>query len=317
MSNNFSVRIFNTVKDSLKPALKTLFWFLKWMIPISLIVTVLDYFGILAWFADLINPFFKIFGLSGQCSLVFVTGALLNIYSAIGIISTLTLNLREITILAVMCLIAHNLIIETTVQKKTGSSAIKMVLLRLICAFVMAYILNILLPVELKSTVKSGVIVEKTGSFIELIQNWGIKTFYFVIKVSCFVFGIIILQKLLEEFGILVWLSRIFSPLMKIMGLPEKTSFLWIIANVIGLAYGGAIMINALNEGKFTKDECVAVNNHIGISHSMLEDSILFIAIGVPVLWIIFPRFFLAIIVVWFFRFVNYLNSRNKCLVLK
>jgi len=45
----------------------------------------------------------------------------------------------------------------------------------------------------------------------------------------------------------------------------------------------------------------------LAISHSLLEDTMVFVAIGVPVFWITIPRIFLAIVVVWMIRFILYL----------
>jgi hypothetical protein len=93
---------------------------------------------------------------------------------------------------------------------------------------------------------------------------------------------------------------------MKLFGLPLQSSFMWLVANVVGLAWGSAILIEYVKSGKVNKYEANLLNHHIAVSHSLLEDTLLFVAIGVNVLWITFPRLFLAIAVVWgvrlFFR---------------
>jgi hypothetical protein len=85
-------------------------------------------------------------------------------------------------------------------------------------------------------------------------------------------------------------------------GLPTQASFMWLIANVIGLAWGSAILIEQSEQGKITKQEANLLNHHIAISHSLLEDTLLFVAIGVAASWIIFPRLILAFIAVWTYR---------------
>ena len=102
------------------------------MLPVSLGVSVLQYMGILNIISDLLNPAFHLVGLPGASALVFITSAVLNIYACIAVIGTMILDMREITILALMCLISHNMIVETAIQKKTGSSAVRIVVVRLL-----------------------------------------------------------------------------------------------------------------------------------------------------------------------------------------
>jgi hypothetical protein len=117
------------------------------------------------------------------------------------------------------------------------------------------------------------------------------------------------LQKLLEEFGIIKALNTPLKPFMKVMGLPRSTTFSWIVANVLGLAYGSAIIMEEVEEGKMSRKDADLLNHHIVVSHSQLEDPLLFAAIGVPLFWIIWPRVVLAIIVVWLRKFYDVIKS--------
>ena len=296
-------RVYSCVQKAIPAAIKTLKWLFQWMIPLSLLVTILDYSGLLIIIADWLNPVFNLIGLSGQSSLVFITAGLLHIYSAIAVIGSLSLNMREVTILAIMCLISHNLIIETIVQKKTGSSAFRMIAIRLGMAIFAGILFNWVLPFSLENQMYHLSVPANNQAFIEVMKIWGFKTLKLLLKVSVFVLSIMIIQRLLEEFGILKWLSTIFKPFMKVLGLPEKSSFLWIVANVVGLMYGAAIMFDELKNGRISKEDCDLLNHHTAVSHSLLEDTLLFAALGVPFLWIVIPRVLLAIPVVWIARF--------------
>jgi len=296
-------RLYSCVQKATPSAIKTLIWLFQWMIPLSLAVTLLDYSGFLVIIAGWLNPVFNLIGLSGQSSLVFITAGLLNIYSAIAVIASLSLNMREITILAIMCLISHNLIIETIVQKKTGSSAFRMVAIRLGMAILAGILFNLTLPLSLQNQMYHLSVPAQDLALSDVITNWFVNTLKLLLKVTVFVFSLMVIQRLMEEFGILNWLSKIFKPFMRVLGLPEKSSFLWIVANVVGLMYGAAIMFDELKNGKISKEECDMLNHHTAVSHSLLEDTLLFAAIGVPFLWIVVPRVLLAIPVVWIARY--------------
>jgi spore maturation protein SpmB len=299
------------VTPSLKQGMKTAVWLLKLTIPVSFGVFLLDHFGILQMLANFTEPFFSLLGLTGKASIILITSWFTNIYSVIAVMATLDISVREGLILATMCLIAHSLIVETGIQRKTGSSAVRMVLIRLISGFVAAGLLNWVLP-EFTGKIETGTVMGQTGfwqAFISWLKAISVRSLKIVILVNL----LLILQRLLSELGILKWLERPFYPFLRIMGLPQQTSFLWLVANTLGLSYGSAIMISESAEGHLTREDADLLNHHIAVSHSQFEDTLLFAAMGFSIPWLIFPRFLLAVVVVWLRRFeLSAMKYRTK-----
>jgi len=294
---SISLRIFQSSKRALPKAGKTVL-LLKIILPVSLIVSLMQYFGVIAFIAAYLSPVFSVIGLPGESAIVFISSIFLSLYAPIAIITTLALDLREVTILAIMCLISHNLIVESAVQQKTGTSAALMFVLRIIISFVAAYLLNLLLP----DHIGDSRIAEKSVIFENINQMlifWLNGAFKLIIKIVLIVTGLMILQQILNEFKILNFISGLFAPVMKVMGLSPESSFLWFISQIVGLTYGSAIMIEAVEDQQISRKDVNLLNYHIAINHSLLEDTLLFVAIGVPAGWIVVPRFALAILVVW------------------
>lgn len=310
MSDTFP-RIKSATIAAFPKAKKTTLWLLKIIIPISFIVSVLQYLGVINFIAHYLAPVFSVVGLPGEAAIVFITSIFLSLYAPIAIIATLPLDARDITILAVMCLIAHNMIVETAVQSKTGSSYWRMFLIRIIGAFVAAYFLNILLPKNIQTAelVGESVILD---SFRAMLIDWGKNTLWLIVKVLMIITGLMILQEILKEFKILDAVSKSLAPLMTTMGLPKSTSFLWFVAHVLGLTYGSAVMIDSFENNELSRADADLLNHHIAVNHSTLEDTLLFVAIGVPVLWMIIPRFILAIIIVWGVRFLHHVSLKSR-----
>ena len=69
-------------------------------------------------------------------------------------------------------------------------------------------------------------------------------------------------------------------------------------------------MLQEIETKGITSRSANLLNYHIAINHSLLEDTLLFVAIGVPVGWIVIPRIILAIIIVWCLRAI--LSARKK-----
>jgi hypothetical protein len=310
-NKNVLTRLIGCFKKSWRKALSTAWWMIRLMLPISLSVMLLQHFGILQYISEYLSPVFKHIGLPGEAALVYITSFFLSIYAAIAVISTLAFDMREITIMAIMCLIAHNMIIETAIQKRTGSSPVRIVIVRIVCSFIAAYLFNFFLPTAEIGLTKANETIQHQG-LLYVLEVWFSGSFWLSLKIILLVTGLMFLQKILDEFGFMNVLSKIFKPLMKPMGLSNKISFHWIIANTIGLTYGSAIMFEQVETGKISLTDADYLNQHIAVSHSLLEDTILFAAIGVSAWWITFPRVAIAIVVVWLYKAEQRFFWQNK-----
>lgn len=296
--------------NALPKAARTSWWLLKIILPVSLAVSILQHIGLIDLAAIYLTPLFSLIGLPGESAIVFITSIFLSLYAPIAIIATLSLEMREITILALMCLITHNMIVETAIQKKTGSSYLRMFLLRLTSSFVAAAVLNWLLPADLGgSLVKESLIQHST--FADMLIHWFRGAIELSLKIVLIITGLMMLQNILRDFRLLHYLSRTFAPLMRFFGLPEQIAFLWLVAQTLGLAYGAAVLIEEVDNKEVSREDANLLNHHIAVNHSMLEDTLLFVAIGVPVLWIMVPRIVLAFIIVWTLRLIQHTTTKN------
>jgi len=302
MDNQLYRKVSRALLDGAKSSISTILFLLKIMVPTSLAVSLLGWSGILKVVAGFLAPLMKLIGLPGEAAFVFISGALLNNYSAIAVLTSLEFSLRDATILAVMCLISHNLIVETTVMKSTGSSALKMVILRVGTAFIAAFILNLMLSRSSAGIVFSEGTSAGSMAFLPMLAAWGISTLRLVIKIIIYVLIIMITQSIFEEFKLMDFLSKLLEPFMKIFGLPAKASFLWIVINIVGYAYGAGILKSEAESGRMTKQESDLFNHHAAISHSLLEDTILYSALAIPLFWLVVPRLVLATASVWLER---------------
>ena len=293
-------RLVKCVNAALPQGTKTALWLLKITIPVSFAVFLFDYSGWMNIVAGWAAPLFRLIGLSGEASIVLITSIITNIYSAIAVMTTLGTGYREGTILAVMCLISHALIVETAIQKKTGSKPWRMIFTRLSASLLAAFLLNSFLPGKIEGN--HEVLVKQTIEFVPALKEWLRAISITTLKIVVLVNLLLILQKILSEFGLIKWLLKPFIPLLKIMGLPPGTGFLWMVAYTLGLSYGGAIMISQSEEGHLTNEEADLLNHHIAVSHSLLEDTLLFAAMGYNLAILIFPRIFLSVLYVWLRR---------------
>ena len=286
------------IRSATPSALKTIWWLTKIMVSVSFAIMLLQYFGIIEVISRWLTPVFSSFGLPGEAALAYVSGYFVNCYTAMAVMSSLHLDMRAATILAVMVLCSHNMIVETTVQAKTGSSALRIVVIRTLSAFILAFVLNKIMPGQFEKTVTEAVTTENL-TFVEMLKNWALRTMKTVGLMIVLVYALTLLQRILNEFGIIEHIANFLKPVMVFFGLPPRTAFLWLVANTLGLAYGAAVMIDETEHGSTTKEENDLLNHHIGVSHSNLEDLLLFTAIGGNFLWMLLSRWAMSLLLVW------------------
>ena len=277
--------------------MKTAWWLIKITVPVSFGVMLLDYFGVLTLMAKYTGPIFGYVGLPGISAIVLVTSIFTNIYSVVAVLSLLQLPMREGMILATMCLVSHGFLIETAVMKRTGSSAIRMILLRLTGSFVIGWMLNKIMPGGISDDIQT--VIQQHQDFSSVLIHWLSSISQTTLKILILVNLLLIFQRILDEFGWMKAIEKPLSPFMKIMGLPRSTTLSWVVANLIGLAYGSAIMIDESEKGRMNREDADLLNHHVSLSHSQLEDPLLFLTLGYAIHWLIWPRIIIAIVAVW------------------
>ena len=302
----FWKRIIQCVKDTIRPAFKTIRFLLFIMLPVSFAILLLKSTGLLQYVSEYMNPLMQFLGLPGEAALAYLSSILMNIYSAIAVIKTISLTDKQLIILATMCLIAHTFFVECIVMKKTGSHLRKIVVLRIFMSLLAAWILKNILPpgedflrispAETPEPPKLGFSAEQ---FMEGLGPWFKESMFLVLQIFLIVFLVMLLQRILAEFGLTKKLVKIARPLIVLFGLSPNTAYVWIIANTVGVAYGAGVMIEEMSTGNMTRTEADIFNHHASINHSQIEDTLLFVSLGVPYVWAALPRLILSIIVVW------------------
>lgn len=277
--------------------MKSCSWLLQLMIPISLSVALLQHFGIIAWIAQYLNPIFFYLGLPGSSAVIFISGAMAGTYAGLAAMMSIQLTLRQATILGLMIALCHALPMECAVNRKTGSSLWKMAAIRITMAFTCALYLNKVLPESTTPYIYMGAPAEST--LMEVLSTWAVSQTKMAVMVFLIIYLLMIVQRLIESFGLLSPLSAFLSPLMRLFGLPRNAAYMWLVGNVLGISYGSAVMLEMKEKGLVSREEANDVNYHLIMNHSMLEDTIVFALTGISAVWIITTRVLFAMMVVW------------------
>ncbi|MFZ5898618.1 MAG: nucleoside recognition domain-containing protein [Bacillota bacterium] len=135
----------NTLKRGTLNGLQVTWELTKVVLPIYIAITILKHTPVLPWIAGACAPAMKLVGLPGEASLALILGYTINLYAAIGAIMSLSLDSRQITIIASMLLLAHSLFIETAVARRTGIRVGLLLAIRIGISFLSGVALNLAL----------------------------------------------------------------------------------------------------------------------------------------------------------------------------
>jgi hypothetical protein len=290
--------LIDTFKKGLLVGIKTTWTLGKVIFPITVIVTVLQHTPILDWLIDLITPFMKWIGLSGDAAIPLVLGNFLNLYAGIGAILTLDLTVKEVFILAVMLSFSHNLLVESSVAAKVGVSIAMTVAVRVGLAIVSAFFIHILW--QGGNEVAQYGLISTTS---EQLTSWGAiflsgvkKALLGIGQLAMIVIPLMIGIQILKDIKWLDKFSRWMSPVTRALGMKENTSTTLAAGLLFGLAYGAGVMIQAVKEDNVSKKDLTLAFIFLVACHAVVEDTLLFVPLGIPVWPLLVIRLVTAIL---------------------
>lgn len=135
----------NTIVRGTGNAVKVIFKLMNYIIPAVFVLKVLEYSGWLLKISGFFSPLMGYIGLPGEGALVFIMGQV-SIYSAIAAMLTLSLTVKQLTIMSTFVSICHSIVIETAIISKSGGNGPLIMSLRFISAVLACLILNLIIP---------------------------------------------------------------------------------------------------------------------------------------------------------------------------
>lgn len=282
-------------------------WLTSWeliriTIPVAVITKILEEFGLIAYLSMFLEPVMSIIGLPGSLGLVWATAMLTNLYGGIAVFAALApgleLTTSQITVLCSAMLIAHSLPIELSVSKRAGANLIPIGLLRLIGAVVYAFLLNqICLGFHIwqekarllfKATAESGDLLQWG---VELLQNQGL--------IILIIFSIVLCMRIFRFIGLLTLLEKILAPVLPFFGMGRRAAPITVVGMIMGIGYGGALIIRETSTGKMTREEVFNSMALMGLCHGLVEDTLVMAAIGGKFGGILWGRIVFSLIVTY------------------
>ncbi|MDG6229503.1 MAG: hypothetical protein QCH96_06010 [Candidatus Thermoplasmatota archaeon] len=295
-----------------KDAISTTMMLLKIMIPVSIIVKLFEMTGLITVIGTQLSPVMQFVGLPGETGLVWATAMITNIYGGLLVFITLssqmTFTIAQVTVLATMILVAHSLPIEVTIARKAGVRIWFTLLLRISCAFVFGMIL--FRVIALSGFLQDpSVMVWQPETMNTTLLGWILGQLKNYLIIFVIVFSLLLLLRTLEHIGVIKKINKIFEPGLERLGMSKEAGPLTIIGITLGISYGGGLIIKEARSGRLTPKDAFLSVSLMGLSHSLIEDTLLMMTIGASLVGILVGRVVLTIFamsgIIWIIKKIS------------
>ncbi len=274
----------------------------KIMIPILILVKVLQELGWIAYLALPLEPLMGLVGLPPEMGLVWATGMVNNIYGAavvfLSLAPELSLSVAQVTVLSTLILVAHALPIEVKIAQKSGNRFLFQALIRVTGALVLGILLH--WSYSLTGWLQQENVVFWQGEIRQSpgLWMWGLEQLRNLGFIFCIVLALISLMRLLNRLRITDILVRILEPPLRFLGIGREAAPLAIVGMTMGLTYGGGLIIYESQSGRVSPKDVFASLTLMGLTHSIIEDTLLMVMLGGHLSGILFGRLIFSLLVV-------------------
>jgi hypothetical protein len=276
-------------------------WKTSWVLgkivfPITFIVGILKYTPVLDWVSIVFKPLMSFVGLPGEAAIPLALAFILNLYAGIGGILSLSLEVKEVFILAIMMSFAHNLLVETAVTTKMGVPTWVSLSIRLGLAGLSAWFIDRVWQGGSEKA-QYGLM----GATDEPFQSWGwvigqalMNSATGLLQLIVVVIPLMMAIQLLKDGNVLQWIAKVMRPFTRLIGLPDNASVTLMAGIFFGLAFGAGVLLQAVEEEKFSKRDLFLLVLFLAACHAVVEDTLIFIPLGIPVIYLLIIRFLVA-----------------------
>ncbi len=279
--------------DTLRQAARVCLDLYKVMIPIIIIVKILEELDLIRYLALPLAPLMELVGLPAKMGLVWATAMATNLYSSMIVYATLVagatgvasgaavepLSVAQVTVLCVMLLVAHNLPVEIRIAQHCGANPWGQLTIRILGALVYGLLLHLFLERFDLLRGPSRLLFAAPPQSADL-WAWAWGQTRNLISLFFVVLALMTLMKILNLLRVTKAVVYLLSPLLRFMGVGKSAATITVIGLCLGIAYGGGLILNEVRSGRVATRDVFASLSLMGLSHALIEDTLLMLMLG-------------------------------------
>jgi hypothetical protein len=306
--------------QSLGEALRLSLELFKIMVPVIIAVKVLQELGLIRYLAMPLGPLMQWVGLPAEMGLVWATAMANNLYGAIIVFLSLVeespVNGAQATVLCTMMLVAHALPVELRIAQASGTRLLFQAVLRIGSALVIGWLLKAVYSVFGLLQGPAAILfrpdADGTGHAPSLAA-WAVGEVRTLLSIFIIITTLFLLMRILEKAGVIGLLNRLLRPVLKLLGIGPKASAIAVIGLTMGISYGGGLIIHEARSGRAHRKDIFYALTLMGLSHALIEDTLLMMTIGGDLSGILWGRLLFSLILVALLAKGTQRLSRDVC----
>jgi len=274
----------------------------RMLVPVIIVVKLLEMAGAVGLLGRCLAPLMGLVGLPGTMGLVWAAAMITSLYGGIAVFLAMApsagLTCAQVTVLCTMMLVAHSMPVELGVARQAGARVRFMAPWRILGALVVGAILN--------AVYSSGgllqhpaVILWRTATQHPGLGPWALGQLRNLLMIFAAITLLMGLLRVLDAIGATRLLNGLLRPLLLSMGIGASASTITIMGMVLGLSYGGGLIIDGARSGTITARDVFFSLCLMGLAHSIVEDSLLMLSLGASLTGVLVARLAFAWMAVW------------------
>jgi hypothetical protein len=292
--------------DLLRRSKRLFLSLVKVMVPVMILVRLGQELGWVDALGRAIAPAMAWLDLPPEAGMIWVASVFVGVYGAIGALvafaPTLDISVGQFSALCSMILFAHAIPVEQAIVQRAGASFGATAALRIGVALVygaaVAWLCRLtgVLGDRVSLDWLQGSAFAAAGS--AGLAGWIQTTAFSLALTFAIIVGLLILLDALERLGVTRRITAAMAPLLKLSGLEARAAPVTTVGVLLGLTYGGALIIEEAARQQFTARTRFLALSWLSLSHSLIEDTALFLALGANIWIILVGRVIVTLVVI-------------------
>jgi hypothetical protein len=121
----------------------------------------------------------------------------------------------------------------------------------------------------------------------DLLKTFAVGSFDVLLRVFLIVVPIMVVLELFEGTRAFRAVVRAWARLVRHVGLDERSAAPTLIGFLFGLAYGGGVIVRDVRRHDLGRRQVFIMSTFLSMVHAIVEDSLIFIALGASLFWVV------------------------------